>query len=490
MNSGNNRRQLQAIIVAALMLCMAIVGVTQDVSAVETVSAAAKSTVVNVNDAGSIGGKALMKASFKMDSSDVSVVGESEADEDMDAENEDGEEAAEAVEEVAAVSAVLSVSDDDVVTSALMGEGAAAALEYAKAQADAANASDEEDAKDEDESSDDEDSDEESDASAVDEESEGISELAEMEFPEEGNAVCGNSDVSNSTETINWDLRVMANVEEYLKVRKSPDAEAEVVGKMEKGDVGVILGYENGWIHMVSGDLEGYMNEEYCVVGDDAEELADEICDVVAVTNTQGLRIRETADSEGKVIRTLDKDTELKVVSEENVEEEYDADEWVPVKDGSEVGFVSAEYVDVEWNLGEGMTKEEEAAIQKEKEEAAAKGVASRSTSDVVLIAALIQAEGNGQPYEGKVAIANVVMNRVHSGGYPNNVHDVVYQRGQFGPALTGKVAQIVAKGPSQANINAASAALGGANYIGGCTHFKGLASGAQGIVIGSHVFY
>ncbi|HEY8391341.1 MAG TPA: cell wall hydrolase [Capillibacterium sp.] len=52
--------------------------------------------------------------------------------------------------------------------------------------------------------------------------------------------------------------------------------------------------------------------------------------------------------------------------------------------------------------------------------------------ADLYLLAKLIQAEAGGEPYEGKVAVGAVVMNRVKSPQFPNTIYDVIYQPGQF----------------------------------------------------------
>lgn len=85
--------------------------------------------------------------------------------------------------------------------------------------------------------------------------------------------------------------------------------------------------------------------------------------------------------------------------------------------------------------------------------------------------------------------MAAVVMNRVRSGGYPNTVSGVIYARGQFPPAASGKVAAIAAKGPSASCMQAAQQAISGATNIGGATHFR-RAGSAAGVVIGNHVFW
>lgn len=107
--------------------------------------------------------------------------------------------------------------------------------------------------------------------------------------------------------------------------------------------------------------------------------------------------------------------------------------------------------------------------------------------SDLVLIAALIYCEAGNQPYEGKVAVGAVVLNRVRSGRFPNSVEKVIYQRGQFTPAMTGKLARVISSNriPS-ACYEAAQDALNGVNPIGGAMFFN---TGRGSFKLGDHYF-
>ncbi|MDQ0229492.1 cell wall hydrolase [Metabacillus malikii] len=62
------------------------------------------------------------------------------------------------------------------------------------------------------------------------------------------------------------------------------------------------------------------------------------------------------------------------------------------------------------------------------------------------LLARLVHAEAKGEPYAGKVAVATVVLNRVDSKLFPNNVKDVIYQKDQgyyaFTPVQNGTINQ------------------------------------------------
>lgn len=62
------------------------------------------------------------------------------------------------------------------------------------------------------------------------------------------------------------------------------------------------------------------------------------------------------------------------------------------------------------------------------------------SQSDIDLLASLVQAEAEGESFQGKVAVAAVVLNRVESNLFPNSIRGVIYQRGQFSPVSDGSI--------------------------------------------------
>lgn len=132
----------------------------------------------------------------------------------------------------------------------------------------------------------------------------------------------------------------------------------------------------------------------------------------------------------------------------------------------------------------------EEAAAKKAAEEAAKKAAEEQAAreQDIRLLAALIYCEAGNQPYEGQVAVGAVVLNRVQSGVYPNSIQEVIYQSGQFGPAMTGWLNTVLANGSySEAALQAARDAYAGVNPIGDCLYFG---CGNYGIRIGAHYFH
>lgn len=64
----------------------------------------------------------------------------------------------------------------------------------------------------------------------------------------------------------------------------------------------------------------------------------------------------------------------------------------------------------------------------------------SNYEEDVRILAAAINGEGRGEPYEGQVAIGAVILNRVESDRFPNTVAEVVYQPGAFDAVRDGQI--------------------------------------------------
>ena len=133
---------------------------------------------------------------------------------------------------------------------------------------------------------------------------------------------------------------------------------------------------------------------------------------------------------------------------------------------------------------------EEAARLEAERvaAEAAAQAQAQAAEQDKRLLAALIFCEAGNQPYEGQVAVGAVVMNRVNSGVYPNSISEVIYQSGQFTPAMTGWLDSVLASGGyTDSAMQAAEDALAGSNPVGNCLYFS---TGGYGMQIGDHYFH
>ncbi|MBE6063352.1 MAG: cell wall hydrolase [Clostridium butyricum] len=59
---------------------------------------------------------------------------------------------------------------------------------------------------------------------------------------------------------------------------------------------------------------------------------------------------------------------------------------------------------------------------------------------DIDLMAKLVAAESIGEPYEGKVAVASVVLNRTVNSSFPNTIKGVIFQKNAFSCVKNGKI--------------------------------------------------
>lgn len=110
---------------------------------------------------------------------------------------------------------------------------------------------------------------------------------------------------------------------------------------------------------------------------------------------------------------------------------------------------------------------------------------------DRYLLANLIYCEAGGESYEGQVAVGAVVINRLRSPLYPSTVSGVIYQKSQFSPAGSGRLAYALSVNKATDSCyRAADAAMGGASNVGNCVYFRTPIPGLSGIQIGNHIFY
>lgn len=200
--------------------------------------------------------------------------------------------------------------------------------------------------------------------------------------------------------------------------------------------------------------------------------------------------MRSEPSEEAGIVTTAGNGDKLKVNKEAVA-----ADGWVPVHTTDSTAYVSADYVEVALNLGSALTSEEVAAKEAEEakakeKEAGKKPAANANSDEVTLLGALIQCEAGSGSYEGMVAVGAVVMNRVRSGGYPSSISGVIYQSGQFTPALSGAVANVAASGVRSACLQAAREAINGTDNTNGALSFRSAASGHSGTIIGANVFF
>lgn len=294
-----------------------------------------------------------------------------------------------------------------------------------------------------------------------------------------------------------WQTKLMPKVEESLNVRAQADEQSDIVGKLYKGSVADIVENDGTWAHIKSGNVDGYVNVSYCVTGTDALSYAYDTCGEIATVNTDGLRVREAADANSKALAVADQGKTYQVDRAVQA-----TDGWIAVVCDSQTGYIAADYATRSLNTRVGITIEEEQAqiaAQKEAERKAAEEKAAKAAKkntsskkaettqgeavsagadDLTLLAAIIECEAGGESYECQLAVGAAVINRVKSGSYPNSISGVIYQKGQFGPASSGKLARKLSGRISSSCYSAAQEAMSGVDNTGGCTSFNDHGSG------------
>jgi len=298
-----------------------------------------------------------------------------------------------------------------------------------------------------------------------------------------------------------WMNYMMPNVEEYVNVRVEPSTESAIAGKLEKGDRATIIEVGPEWTKIQSGNLVGYVSNQYCIYALEALAYAKANCRTIATTTTDGLRIRQTMSTDSKIIKRLDEGDKL-VVDTSAITDPG----WVAVRHNDSTYYVSADYVTVSLEVGTGLTTAEIEAIAREeaerkareeqaKKEAAEKLAASnaavKDVDDLTLMAAIIYCEAGAEPYETQLAVGAVIMNRLQSGRYANTLYGVIYQKGQFTPAGNGKLARVIAQGrATESCYKAARAALAGEDNTNGCYRFNDYNGTQNGLRYGGMVFW
>ncbi|HBU80620.1 hypothetical protein B2I21_33480 [Chryseobacterium mucoviscidosis] len=93
----------------------------------------------------------------------------------------------------------------------------------------------------------------------------------------------------------------------------------------------------------------------------------------------------------------------------------------------------------------------------------------SVSDKELLLLQKIVMAEAEGEPYEGKVAVANVVLNRLRSANFPDTIYKVIYQKSQFSPVANGRLKRVT---PNEDSIKAVNAALNGKKEVADDTYY------------------
>lgn len=189
-------------------------------------------------------------------------------------------------------------------------------------------------------------------------------------------------------DTTKYDKMAVAQVNDYVNIRRKPDENAELLGKLYSNSVATVIRKKGNWYKIKSGSVTGYVKGDYISVGD--EDLIKSVGVQIAKVNTTTLKVRSKASKKSEVLTLVPGGEELTVASMKA----YD-DGWVKVAVDDGKGFVSSDYVDIsrEYTYAESKAEEEarlaieqarieaEEAARRAQEEAAAANDSSAGTS-------------------------------------------------------------------------------------------------------------
>lgn len=293
------------------------------------------------------------------------------------------------------------------------------------------------------------------------------------------------------------DSVVVVTMTDTINVRTGPDIETDLLGPVEEGTQVEVLDWKDGWLYVDCDGKRGYVQAFHTTfyssmemevfekdeadgeIEEDAPFYKESYTTMVTVTDTVNMRKGRSTDTTR--LGQIDQGFVVEVLGPEK-------DGWLNVRSGDETGYILSKYAEV-FSQSKAENKEMPRVWQQAVK--TSNNVSVQSTEDErLLLAALIYCEAGNQPYEGQVAVGEVVMNRVRSGLFPNTISEVIRQKGQFTPVKRGKVDRMMQSGKIFGSCyQAADEALAGnTSYIGDCLYFHRY-DGCNGIIIGDHVF-
>ena len=143
-------------------------------------------------------------------------------------------------------------------------------------------------------------------------------------------------------------LGIVTVSEGKVNIRETPSTDGKIVGKIGRDAGCDVLGEEGDWLHIKSGEVEGYIKAEYVLTGTDALQQASTLLKKVAKVTTDGLKVRTEPNTECEILDMVGSGQSFDVLEE--------LDGWVRIDLDGETGYLSTDYVEVGSQLDEALT--------------------------------------------------------------------------------------------------------------------------------------
>ena len=301
------------------------------------------------------------------------------------------------------------------------------------------------------------------------------------------------------------------DAKDMLDIHAEANTASAVVGQvMEDGHVAILAKY-NDWVQIQAGEIAGWVPAENLVETEISNEEAVAANEQVIAERTgatasedeffaeEEVQQDETAALQAEASEAAQNEIEEVQAAEEAARLEAEAQAKAAVEEAARIeaeaqAKAAEEAARLEAEAQAKAAAEEAARIEAEAQQAALAAqtaqTAAISAEELKLLANIIYCEAGSESYVGKVAVGNVIMNRVKSASQPNTITEVVYAKGQFSPVRNGSLQRALSSDKADAACyQAAIEALAGAQPVGGKLFFR-RNNGRSGQVIGHHVFY
>ena len=301
------------------------------------------------------------------------------------------------------------------------------------------------------------------------------------------------------------------DAKDMLDIHAEANTASAVIGQvMEDGHVAILAKY-NDWVQIQAGEIAGWVPAENLVETEISNEEAVAANEQVIAERTGETASEDEffAEEEVQQDETAALQAEASEAAQNEIEEVQAAEEAARIEAEAQAKAAAEEAARIEAEAqakaaeeaarleAEAQAKaaaEEAARIAAEAQQAAlaaqAAQTAAISAEELKLLANIIYCEAGSESYVGKVAVGNVIMNRVKSASQPNTITEVVYAKGQFSPVRNGSLQRALSSDKADAACyQAAIEALAGAQPVGDKLFFR-RNNGRSGQVIGHHVFY
>ena len=137
---------------------------------------------------------------------------------------------------------------------------------------------------------------------------------------------------------------------QYVNIRKGAGEEHEIIGKIRPNGACTLLGTIKDsknilWAKIKSGDVEGYVKQQFLVKDKDAMAMVSSVGRLVIRAKCNELNVRENPSLESKILYKIDKGEELDIVAVSK--------DWIQVNVdvSDDKAYISREFVNISFEL-------------------------------------------------------------------------------------------------------------------------------------------